>query len=145
MSTNFVHVVPRDPFFVPTPEVEDQARRWFGQAMPGGWEVTSTVMAPMGFVAAVEAGGDIHCPACGIQLDWQWVWSLLPDPPPEVVVPCCGRRVRLAELRGDFGECFARFYLRITDPDAWAGAPAEVLAGVEAILGVPVASVLQRI
>jgi hypothetical protein len=53
--------------------------------------------------------------------------------------------VRLAELRGDAGECFARFYLRITDPDAWAGAPAEVLAGVEAILGVPVASVLQRI
>jgi|Tabmets5t2r1_1033131.scaffolds.fasta_scaffold663517_1 hypothetical protein len=44
MSTNFVHVVPRDPFFVPTPEVEDQARRWFGQAMPGGWEITSTVM-----------------------------------------------------------------------------------------------------
>ena len=145
MSTNFVHVVPRDPFFVPTPEVEDQARRWFGQAMPGGWEVTSTVMAPMGFVDAVEAGGDIHCPACRIQLDWQWVWSLLPEPAPEVVVPCCGRGVRLAELRGDVGECFARFDLRITDPDAWAGAPAEVLAGVEAILGVPVASVLQRI
>ena len=87
MSTNFVHVVPRDPFFVPTPEVEDQARRWFGQAMPGGWEVTSTVMAPMGFIDAVEAGGDIHCPACGAKLDWQWVWSLLPEPAPEVVVP----------------------------------------------------------
>jgi hypothetical protein len=105
MSTNLVHVVPRDPFFVPTPEVEDQARRWFGQAMPGGWEVTSTVMTPMGFIHAVEAGGDIHCTACGAQLDWQWVWSLLPDPPPEVVAPCCGRPVRLAELRGDVGEC----------------------------------------
>jgi hypothetical protein len=91
MSTTFVHIVPRDPFFVPAPEVEDQARRWFGQAMPGGWEVTSTVMAPMGFVDTVEAGGDIHCPACGATLDWQWVWSLLPDPPPEVVAPCCGR------------------------------------------------------
>jgi hypothetical protein len=145
MSTNLVHVVPRDPFFVPTPEVEDQARRWFGQAMPGGWEVTSTVMTPMGFIHAVEAGGDIHCTACGAQLDWQWVWSLLPDPPPEVVAPCCGRPVRLAELRGDAGECFARFYLRITDPDSWDAAPAEVLAGVEAILGAPVVSVLQRI
>jgi hypothetical protein len=50
-----------------------------------------------------------------------------------------------AELRGDFGECFARFCLRITDPDSWDAAPAEVLAGVEAILGVPVVSVLQRI
>jgi hypothetical protein len=53
--------------------------------------------------------------------------------------------VPLAELRGDAGECFARFYLRITDPDSWDAAPAEVLAGVEAILGVPVVSVLQRI
>ena len=74
-----------------------------------------------------------------------WVWSLLPDPPPVVVAPCCGRGVRLAELRGDFGECFARFCLCITDPDSWDAAPAEVLAGVEAILGVPVVSVFQRI
>ena len=117
MSTNFVHVVPRDPFFVPASEVEGQARRWFGQAMPGGWEVTSTVIAPMGFIHAVEAGDDIHCPACGAQLDWQWVWSLLPDPPPVVVAPCCGRGVRLVEL----------------------------LAGVEAILGVALGSVFQRI
>ena len=48
------------PVLCAFPEVEDQARRWFGQAMPGGWEVTSTVMAPMGFIHAVEAGGDIH-------------------------------------------------------------------------------------
>jgi hypothetical protein len=52
--------------------------------------------------------------------------------------------VRLAELRGDAGECFARFYLRITDPDTRA-APAEVLAGVQAILGVPVVSVTEDI
>jgi hypothetical protein len=78
MSTNFVHVVPRDPFFVPTPEVEDQARRWFGQAMLGGWEVTSTVMAPMGFVDVVEAVGDIHCPAYGAQLDRQWYGACSP-------------------------------------------------------------------
>jgi hypothetical protein len=60
------------------------------------------------------------------------------------VAPCCGRGVRLAELRGDAGECFARFYLRITDPDTWA-APAEVLAGVQAMLGVPVVSVTEHI
>lgn len=33
----------------------------------------------------------------------------------------------------------------ITDPDSWDAVPAEVLAGVEAILGVPAGSVLQRI
>jgi hypothetical protein len=33
----------------------------------------------------------------------------------------------------------------ITDPDSWDAAPAEVLAGVEAILDVPAGSVLQRI
>jgi hypothetical protein len=144
MSTNFVHVVPRDPFFVPHPVAEDEARRWFGQAMPGGWEVTSTVVEPMGFVDAVEAGGDIHCPACGAELDWQWVWSLLPDPPPEVVPPCCDRRTPLGDVRGDAGECFARFWLRITDPDGW-DAPDQVLTGVERILGVAVASVTERI
>jgi hypothetical protein len=44
----------------------------------------------------------------------------------------------------DAGECFARFWLRITDPDGW-DAPDQVLTGVERILGVAVTSVTERI
>jgi hypothetical protein len=95
-------------------------------------------------VHTVEVSTGIHCPSCGAEVEWEWLWSLLPEPSPQVITPCCDLPVALGDLRGDSGDCFTRFFLRITNPDTWE-APADVLAGVERILGVPVVSVTERI
>ncbi len=144
MSTNFVHAVPRDPFFVPSTSAEDEAREYFASVMIEGQEATSRVVSPMHFVHGVENSGDFACPRCDREVEWDWIFRLLNQPMPEVTMPCCTSEVSLGELVSTTGERFCRFYLSIRDPDAW-DTPDEVLRQLEAILGTPMATVTQRL
>jgi hypothetical protein len=145
VSDNFVLLVPADPWFVPSPEQEDGARRLYGDRMPRGEDLESTVAWPMGIVALGENSGTFWCPRCEAELDWEWIGELWDEREPRpLTVPCCGGTTTLADLRSDAGDCFARFTLQIRDPDCWE-APAEVVAAVGAVLGTPVVSATMRI
>jgi hypothetical protein len=139
MSDSFLRIIPSDPQFVPAQSDSTVAIDFLRSVFPRAGQVTAAVSPS---VVLVDCGGNlesIHCPVCGQLLSDAW-WQAQMDTAHrdrfsslEVVMPCCGSRTSLNELRYHWPMGFARYVLQADNPEAQL-AP-EALLHLQELLG----------
>lgn len=123
MSDNFLRFIPTDPGFVPSSEGSASALQALRAWMPEAHEVTAAVSAEIQFVDQGANFERVFCSACGVELPiGAWLEALERARLAEfrdlgIVMPCCGARSSLNELRLEWPAGFARFVLEAMNPN----------------------------
>jgi hypothetical protein len=141
VSEDVLRLVPTEPDWLPDDVALRRAVRVLRELAPRADSVRTEVHD-----AVVFSGGpptSVECPTCGDEVDATW-WSERMERAAgqdftrlAVVVPCCGTRTSLADLRYDPPAWFARVELRVRAPGREALTAPE-LARVGEALGHPV-------
>ena len=151
VSTNWLEVIPRDPFFVPTLKSGKAALKVVRELAPDASDVKVVHTGNVEFVSAMGNFEAIHCPSCGAELSMDWfgetmsqVYDATRFDSLDIVVPCCGQASSLNDLDYSWPQGFARWYISARDPGRGWLSDAEEQRIADA-LGVPVRTVLAHL
>ncbi len=141
MSINYLHLIPTDPNYIPSPEQIQGAISiiWANPLESEPKVVTSNEVEFVDCRSNFEA---VYCPRCGLKLDWKWWGDAMDRAVKEgyrdlsIVSPCCGLETNLNELRYVWPCGFARFRISFRSPGR--DLDSEVLARIADALGTPI-------
>jgi hypothetical protein len=141
VSDDVLRLVPTQPDWVPDDVALRRAVRVLRDLAPRADSVRSEVHDAVAFSGGTPVS--IVCPSCGDEVDATW-WSQRMERAAgqdfaklAVVLPCCGTRTSLADLRYDPPAWFTRVELRVRAPGR-EGLSDRELARVGEALGHPV-------
>src|SRR3954471_3371440 len=105
MSDNYIHIIPEQAGFLPEAAGREAALSYLRTIAPNADDLQVIVSRQLRFVDAGGNSGEIHCPACGKEMDlsrWQqWMnadFSKTGFRLRAHLMPCCGARYTLHEL-----------------------------------------------
>ena len=150
MSDNWITIIPRDPYFIPTPSAIAGAEAYLEKIILTADEMTSEISDGVRFR---DCGGNfqnIHCPVCSAEIstswwskkmseDWDRKFALRP-----ITTPCSHAVLSLNELRYDWDQGFSCFALDIMNPDTGPLDPSQI-ARIEQLLGCPLKIIYRHI
>jgi hypothetical protein len=123
MSVNTLKLIPTSPEYVPRDTVQRWACDFLESFFPGAQETTCETTEGVRFIDQGQNWERVRCPVCGSELDPEW-WSQAMDAAYQtgfanllVNVPCCGAVSSLNDLQYELPAGFARFVLKVRDPD----------------------------
>lgn len=152
MSDDYIRLIPTDASWQPGAEGAAAATTYVGGLFGGvgdrADEIVSTYYDAVTFIDAGENTSRAWCPACGSEIDLDWMFGILGEWYPQLAdldctAPCCGAVVSLNELKYDWPMGFARFEITVLNGSrATYRLDAEELERVGVLLGHPVRQVL---
>ena len=142
MSQQIFRVIPTDPFLLPTPDVQRQARELFLSLLPRA-DVQIVANEEVEFIDAGENFDEILCPLCQKVVSPDW-WGEAMDQSYThshfqnltVIMPCCQDSSSLNDLDYAWPVGFARFVLETASEDC--DLTDQQLSLFEPVLGCPV-------
>jgi hypothetical protein len=151
MSDNILKIVPRDPLFRPSQEAEKAVEQLLRAMIPRHDSLEAKMQDGIAFVDCGENHERTICPVCGADVGEHWS-QWMKDSYRQtrfqdrmVVVPCCGAKVDLNDLRYEFPMAFSSWSVELWNPDPAVFMSAKDERLIEAALGTPVRQVLARI
>ena len=123
MSENILAFIPTDPSFVPDERDQSKARKLVALFLPHADEIKTVVTNEIEFISSGANFARVICPYCDIEIDMNW-WTEAMDKAYktrftnlQVNTPCCHQLTSLNHLKYDWASGFARFVLRVRNPD----------------------------
>jgi hypothetical protein len=124
MSVNYLKLIPIDPQFVPDHATQEEARVLLTSFLNKADEIRVRFTASIEFINQGANFIKVTCPSCDALLpvdQWGQAMDLayrshFSDL--SMMMPCCGSRQSLNDLRYDWPAGFARFVLQARDPGA---------------------------
>lgn len=125
MSDHWIALIPEDPWFVPDEAKQRQARDRLALIAPNANDIGITVSEKVQFNDCGENFEHICCPSCESEITVSW-WQDRMDEDYEngdgfilatYVMPCCGVKLTLHELKYEWSQGFGRFKLDAMNPD----------------------------
>ena len=124
MSDHFIFLVPRDPMFVPTDEVQRRVVGVLNRIAPNAESISAEACAQVEFFDCGQNFERISCPHCSAEIGIDW-WQ---DRMSEDIAgagfrldsykaPCCAKSVNLNELNYDWPQAFGRFNWIVRNPN----------------------------
>lgn len=143
MSSEFLSIIPVDPRYVPTADVQESAVAAFARMLPMAESIDAVMHREICFIDAGMKFETVSCPLCGCELDPVW-WSDAMDAAQqnafenlEVTLPCCDSASTLNNLTYRMPSGFARFALQAREPKLGRYLTVDKLQALESILGTP--------
>jgi len=96
MSVDVLRLIPVDPKFTPSADVQQRNQRLFQSFFSATIEVTAYITADVRFVDHGQNFERVRCPFCHSALETKWWQSAMDTAQPSgfehlaVVTPCCG-------------------------------------------------------
>jgi hypothetical protein len=151
MPDNWIRIIPEQPDLVPDDERQRRAISYFRRLMWRAAEIRVSVNDQIAFIDCGSNFENVACPSCGVKIDIDsWLGWMDEDFDgkgftfSERLMPCCGVKHTLHELRYQFPQGFARFELSAMNP-AVEGLTEDQSSKFEQILGCRVRIIHQRI
>jgi hypothetical protein len=151
MSDDYILVIPRDPRYVPTPEVQRRLVELLERLAPNAEDITVETSEEIRFFDCGENFEGIVCPGCAAEINLEWWQARMDDDAKEgsfrlasYVLPCCGARVTLNDLKYDWPQAFGRFRWEARNPGVGELTSANK-ADLEAAAGIALVFVRQHI
>lgn len=145
MSDNWLRVIPTSPIFVPTASGAQQARTLldrFTSVDDGGLPATVLDKGKIVFIDAGSNVNQIQCPWCDGELELIWWQDRMAYASSTsfrdllVRTPCCDVTTSLNDLRYDWPQGFARWWLELMNPST-ESLSGDQLAMISEALGHP--------
>ena len=123
MSDTWLRIIPDQPNFVPDQDQQQQALAYLRTVVVPDAEVHTSVKEQVDFLDCGVNFEGVSCPSCGAEIGID-VWQDWMDVDydgrgfvlGEHMMPCCGARHTLHELRYDRAQGFGRFELIAMNP-----------------------------
>jgi hypothetical protein len=140
MSHDVLSIIPRDPKFVPAVDVQQVAQNRISELLINCGEIQIAIYDNVRFIDQGENFEDVTCPKCSSSVvDW---WSGAMESAFQnqfedltVVMPCCSQELSLNELNYNWPAGFAKFALRINNPNISHNLSDDQMHELENILG----------
>jgi hypothetical protein len=115
MSDDFIVLVPRDPSWVATSDVQQRVTTILKRLAPSADSITPEVSEAIRFHDAGANFEHIRCPRCGSEISIDW-WQDRMDDDSEgdgyrlssYATPCCGEPLTLSDLTYEWPQAFGR-------------------------------------
>ena len=122
MSDNWLQLVPSDPYFRPSPERAESARKLLASFVPQSDEVSADRKEAVEFFHPGSNWSGVECPACGADIEGWWEEMLDVGEAEGFenlvrVARCCSAEVSLNELRYIWPAAFGSFALVAMNPN----------------------------
>ncbi len=141
MSSNYLHLIPIDHNYIPSPEQIQQAI-FLISAHPLEAEPEIVVSEKVEFIDSRTGLTAIYCPRCGSKVEWGWWHGAMNRAYAtgfrdlSIKTPCCNLDTNLNELRYDWPSGFARFRISFLNPGR--DLEPEVIELIANALGTPI-------
>lgn len=128
MSDNFLRLMPEEPEFEPSDETAEMARRTLATMIPIAASIEIHRFPEVCFIDAGSNFERVLCPHCGQEVTSSWPAWIDECYKSQftrrmIVWPCCGQESDLNKLLYEWPSGFAKFVLKVMNPD-----PADWLA-----------------
>lgn len=149
VSDNWLRLIPTDPTFVPTALAAHRGRDLLAQFAPANESGEPAHIVDAGEIVFIDAGTNferITCPWCESEIDLEWWQDCLTVAASSgfqdlnTRTRCCDVTTSLNDLRYDWPQGFARWWLEVMNPAAWLSE--QQLQAVGEAVGHPVRAVL---
>jgi hypothetical protein len=151
MSDDVILIIPRDPTYVPTLQVQRRIVELLAQWAPGAEHITAETSEEIRFFDCGENFQRIGCPKCTAEIDLEWWHGRMNDDAQEgrfrlahYRVPCCGASLTLNDLEYDWPQAFGRFRWEVRNPDRGELTKSNRM-DLEVVAGVPLVFVRQHV
>jgi hypothetical protein len=126
MSDHYLILIPEKAGHVPAEEMRAHVQEKF-RAITQPLKVEAELTEFVRFEHAGGNTGRIFCPDCGTELNYAWWGERMDQDFGEeksfklnpVVLPCCGAKRGLHDLKYESPQGFARFSLSALEPEMW--------------------------
>lgn len=127
LSDNWLRVIPTDPTFVPSAQAAQRGVHLLARLAPAGASGEPAHEVHFGKTVFVDAGANfesVTCPWCGMAIlleqwqDWMGAAASTEFTQLNVRTRCCDVTTSLNELRYDWPQGFARWWLEVMNPTA---------------------------
>ena len=144
MSDNFLIIVPQDPKYLPTLEIQQLVSGMVGSLVPDADEISIDASEHVMFFDAGVNFESINCPHCRSEIDMEW-WSDQMEKDFDgqgfklepCALPCCGSSAALNQLTYDWPQAFGKFSCTIGNPKVSGFSESEIESLTRAI-GTPI-------
>ena len=151
MSDDYILVIPRNPRYVPTPEVQRHLVELLAQLAPDAEDITVEASEEVRFFDCGENFQRIVCLRCAVEIDLEWWQARMDDDAQDTgfrlanyALPCCGASVTLNDLEYDWPQAFGRCRWEVTNPGIGELTSSD-RTNLVAAAGIPLVFVRQRI
>lgn len=129
MSLDMLRVIPIDPHYIPTRDVESRLRELVENMLPDAGEIEIDFYNKMRFIDQGENFERVICPECRSKLelhdekisDWWYTAVDVIDesdlPTHHIAMPCCNNEIAFIRLIFEWPAGFASFEIAIHDPN----------------------------
>lgn len=151
MSDDFIVLVPRNPSYAASRDVQDRVAAILKRLAPSADSITPQVSDSIRFHDAGANVESIRCPRCGAEISIDW-WQHRMDDDSDgdgfrldsYAVPCCGDALTLNELEYDWPQAFGRTSWTVQNANI-GEIDAASKVELEAATGTPLAVVHQHL